>query len=513
MRASTLARLTTVGGRTDALRIGMTAAGSALATVTLLAAATVAAVPDPTDPGNGFDPVNEQYGNPLIAEPGLRPGVVVALLVVAVPVLALAGQCVRFGSPARDRRLAALRLAGATPGQAVVVATAETAAAALLGSLVGYGAFLLGRLLLDRPGPSGKLPLPTDVLPSAAITAGILLAVPLLAGLLAAFLLRRVIVTPLGVVRRTRARAPRPWPGVLLVIGGFGPFVSPHLARPIGALPEVVSLTLLYAFLLLPVVGVVVGAGSISYICGRILVRVGRRPAMLLAGRQLMAAPWTGSRNLAALLAGLVVGAGALCVRTLLTTQVDATIAARRLVAGVIWYSDNDHAFVLRTLELVTWALALAVLTSVAGVMVALAEGIVARRRGYAALVATGVPRRTLGEAIAWQAMTPLIPAGLVALIVGSQLARTAGGMDTRVQGGGDEIGCYTAMEQCTAATAQDSTVWTNIAVPQVSLAVPVPVEALALLGVSTVVAMLAAAGVGLLFLRSSTDLALLRVV
>ncbi len=512
MRASTLARLTTVGGRTDALRIGMTAASSALAAVTLLAAATVAAVPDPTDPGNGFDPVNEQYGNPLIAEPGLRPGVVVALLVVALPVLALAGQCVRFGSPARDRRLAALRLAGATPGQAVVVAAGETAAAALLGSLFGYGAFLLGRLLLDRPGGNGKLPLPTDVLPSAAATAGILLAVPLLAGLLAAVLLRRVIVTPLGVVRRTRTRAPRPWLGVLLVVGGFGPFVSPRLLQPIGALPEVVSLILLYAFLLLPVVGVVVGAGSMSYTCGRILVRIGRRPAMLLAGRQLMAAPWTGSRNMAALLAGLVVGAGALCVRALLTTRIDATLAARRLVPGVIWYLDNDHAFVLRTLELVTWALALAVLVSVAGVMVALAEGIVARRRGYAALVATGVPRRTLGEAVAWQTMMPLIPAGLAALSVGCQLTRTAGSMDTLVQGGGDETGCYTAMAQCTASTAQDSTVWTNIAVPKVTLAVPVPLESLALLGVSTVAAMVAVVGVSLLFLRMSTDLEELRV-
>jgi hypothetical protein len=84
--------------------------------------------------------------------------------------------------------------------------------------------------------------------------------------------------------------------------------------------------------------------------------------------------------------------------------------------------------------------------------------------------------------------------------------------MDTLVQGGGDEIGCYTAMGQCTASTAQDSTVWTNIAVPQVTLAVPVPLEGLALLGVSTVAAMVAVVGVSLLFLRMSTDLEELRV-
>ena len=90
------------------------------------------------------------YSADVVAQPGLRPGVVATLLLVALPILALAGQSIRFGSPARDRRLAAIRLAGATPRQAVLIAAGETAASALLGSLAGLGAYFLLRVALDR---------------------------------------------------------------------------------------------------------------------------------------------------------------------------------------------------------------------------------------------------------------------------------------------------------------------------------------------------------------------------
>src|SRR5918994_2030529 len=50
-----------------------------------------------------------------IQERELRIGVITAALLLTVPVLALALQALRMGSAERDRRAAALRLAGLTP--------------------------------------------------------------------------------------------------------------------------------------------------------------------------------------------------------------------------------------------------------------------------------------------------------------------------------------------------------------------------------------------------------------
>ena len=109
---------------------------------------------------------------------------IAALLLLALPVLALAGQCIRLGAPARDRRLAAIRLAGATPRQAVLIAVAETVAAGLLGSVrrlrrlpAAAGAAATGRNAEGESGAADRRP---------AVTGGaswsIILLVPVLAG-------------------------------------------------------------------------------------------------------------------------------------------------------------------------------------------------------------------------------------------------------------------------------------------------------------------------------------------
>jgi hypothetical protein len=506
VRPSTLARLAVTGGRTDTLRMTFTAVSSALAALVLLCAAAVAAVPELGAADQGSDAFNQQYASPLLDEPGLRPGVVATLLLLAVPVLFLAGQSIRFGSPARDRRLAAMRLAGATPGQAVAVAAAETAAAALLGSIVGTGAYLLLRPLLDRRNADGQLWLPTDVLPSVLAFGLVLLLVPVLAGLIGAFLLRRVIITPLGVVRRTRSKPPRLWPGVLIIFGVFAPFVI----RPLGNFLSHTSarlgadLTVVIGFVvvLLAVVGVIVGTGWISYTSGRLLHRFGRRPAILLAGRQLMADPWNGSRTLSALLAALVVGAGVLGYRAYMATGFAASAAANRLVPESAGYAEDDD-FYLNSVDLVRLAVVAGLVVAAAGIMVALAEGIVSRRRAYAGLVATGVPRGVLGESLAWQTLAPVVPAILVALTVGLSLLR---GMGTEVTAGAGGT-CQGTEAQCADL---NSPYWHNS--DGVTLHVPVPIGDLLVLGGGAFLLMMLVVGMGLVFLRRSTDLDELRI-
>jgi hypothetical protein len=91
---------------------------------------------------------------------------------------------------------------------------------------------------------------------------------------------------------------------------------------------------------------------------------------------------------------------------------------------------------------------------------------------------------------IAWQTLAPLIPATLIALVVGIGLARAPGSTATSQSSYCSNSGCRDV---------------------EVTLAVPIPFAQLALLGGVALVMMLVVMGVGLLFLRMSTDLDELR--
>ncbi|MER7888812.1 FtsX-like permease family protein [Micromonospora sp. NPDC094482] len=505
MRPAALLRLALAGTRTDSVRVLLTALSAALATLAALAALTVLAIPKPA--GDAWAQ-SEQYRNALLREPGLRGGTAFALLLLCVPVLALAGQCARLGAPARDRRLAALRLAGATPGQVTRLAMLETGVASLLGTLAALAGYLGGRELFDRPDARGQLALPTDVLPSPWSMAAVVLGLPLVAALATAVMLRRVTTSPLGVTRKAnRERGPRPWAGVLIGIGVLAFAVGGSIIRydrspdgpPVGTL-----LALLAGGGLTAMIGVVTGTGWISHTTGRLLRRHARRPAALLAAGRLTADPWAGSRTFAALLAALIFGAGAAALRANFALQDQLTREQNRLV-GV---DEGSDPFYLATMDLVDLAVAVAVAIAATGLLVAVVEGIVARRRAYAALVATGVPRGTLARSIAWQSLLPAIPSILLALAVGTFLSR---GLFGEVNQSG------TAHEVCDASAALCGDPATRpqytriVTSPGVSRAPEVPWEQLALLGAGALAAVLVTVGVGLLFLRASTAVEELR--
>lgn len=507
MKPSTLLRLAYAGTRTDRLRAFLTALSAALAAVALLAAATVAAIRG----GRPDDGWSVQYTNPLLVEPGLRPGVVTALVLLALPALALAGQCIRLGAPARDRRLAAIRLAGATPRQAVWIAAVDTGLAALAGTVAGLAVFLALHAALDRRDALARLPLPTDVLPGPAAIAAVVLAVPLVAALVGAVLLRRVIITPLGVVRRIRDRAPRAWTGVPIVLGILIVAAIPvYRDDPPFSVPRAAGYALGILGVLLVVLGIIFGTGWISWTAGRLLVRYGRRPAALLAGRRLMADPWSGSRTLAALLAAVVFGAVALGFRQEFVISAAAHDEVNRLTGetdgGGIGFGA-EPSFYLNAYFLVNVAIGIGLALAAAGVLVAMTESIVARRRTNAALVATGAPRRTLAGALAWQTLTPFVPAVLVALAVGTSLPRTL--MGTEITAGSGRSGsCAGTLEQC---ADENSPFWTWTESPEVTRHIPVPLPELSLLGGGTLALMLLALVAGLVLLRSATDLEELR--
>lgn len=481
MRPTTLLRLALAGSRTDMLRVTLTALSAALAALAVFAAATVLSIAGGIG-SNGASALADQYRSNLLAEPGLRPGVALGLILLTIPVLALAAQCGRLGAPARDRRLAAIRLAGATPRQTVALVATETGVACGLGVAVGLAAYLAGREVLHRPDAAGRLALPTDVLPPTWALAVITLGLPLVGTAVAAILLRRVTVTPFGVVRRLRGTAPKPWPGLLILAGVAVFTVSEPLGSAIEGVPNLASAALLFLGGLSAFVGVVLGTGWISHTAGRLLHRLARGPAALLAARRLLADPWSGSRTFAALLACVMFGAGAIEVRAWLA----AHFAAEQEI-GV----ERDTAFYFDSIDLVDAAVMVATAIAAAGLLVAVSESIVSRRRTYASLVATGVPRATLARSILGQSLTPVVPAVLIALGVGVSLPR---GLATSDEAAGSST-------RCTPAGCVEAEVGT----------IPIPFADLALVGAGAIGVVLVSVGVSLLFLRSSTAIEELR--
>ncbi|GGM30655.1 FtsX-like permease family protein [Dactylosporangium sucinum] len=201
--------------------------------------------------------------------------VVVIFVVLLMPVAMFVAAATRFGGEQRDRRLAAVRLAGADSGMARRIAAGEAVVSAAGGVLLGAVFFLLGRQLIERFEVARLSVFATDVRPSPGLALLIVVAVPLAALAMTLLAMRRVVVEPLGVVRRATARTkPRLWWRVLLPVGGLAllyPLIGTRGAEfnPWQAVGGVVLL-LLGVATLLPwmfdrLVGPLAGAGTLAW--------------------------------------------------------------------------------------------------------------------------------------------------------------------------------------------------------------------------------------------------------
>ena len=134
-----------------------------------------------------------------------------ACMLLIVPFVALAGSAARLAASRRDARLAALRLAGATTAQVTKLTALDAASQALLGSLIGilgYVAVMPLIMLLNFQNRRFTFEeLWVGSLALIAVIAGV--AVLALASSL--ITLRRVAITPLGVMQRTSPPLPTKW--------------------------------------------------------------------------------------------------------------------------------------------------------------------------------------------------------------------------------------------------------------------------------------------------------------
>lgn len=477
MSPATTARLALAGSRTDLLRIALTGLTTALAVFVCLVVAAVVAIPDP--PGDAHQ--NGRYQLTLLDEPGLRPGVVFILLLLLIPMLVLAGQSARLGAPARDRRLAAIRMAGATPGQAVLIAAAETVVASAVGSLVGLSAFLIARGVLDRPDQAGKLLLPTEVLPGVGILAAICLVIPAAAGLMAMLMLRAVAFTPFGVIRRVRTRGPRPWGAVVLLAGMGLAVLTATLLHSTRRVPDSLVEVLMLGTIALTVVGLLLNAASLAHLAGRLLHRFARGPAALLAASRLTSDPWSGSRTFGILMTTVFFASGLAAYRERMAADFRVSHAALEyeirqsaaLSGGQV--AAADDSFYFNTLDALNGILLVATILAAGGMIIAVVEGVLSRRRSYTTQIAAGVPRGVLTRAILWQVGAPLVPAIAIATAFGVLLVRQLG----------------------TEVTAGDGSVFTE--------SVVLPWARIGLVAAVGIAVAMAVAAVGALTLRTAT--------
>ncbi|TPQ15839.1 FtsX-like permease family protein [Streptomyces sporangiiformans] len=386
--------LTRGSDRREWWRVMLTAVGAALATGFGFAAIAVASV---------RGQVSTPYLHGLLNQPGQRAGVVVALLLLWVPVLGFLGQCARIGAVHRDRRLAGLRLAGATPKQVRRIASLESGLACLLGSAV---AAVFSALLLvsawQRP--------PLLVWGGFAVVA---LTVPLLAVLVSVVALRRVVASPLGWVRRVR-----PGHGRAATLALVVPAVLVGLAALLIVMrntgPGATAFPLLvFSAVVLTGAGSVAVAGITARTIGRRLAARTENPAVLLAAERLQADPWATARTNAAVLLVAVVGVGFMGVRQIF---LDGVHHPREGLP----HSPEDVAFYTTGVNLAGAAVLVALMISLGGLAVGTAESLATRRRGLAAQAAAGVPQEVLGRALLLETALPLAPAMVLAGIGGT---------------------------------------------------------------------------------------------
>ena len=237
--------------------------------------------------------------NPFTAQD--QSGMLLGAGLLVVPVIVLATAAGRLGAARREQRLAALRLAGATPRQILTMTGAETAAVGAAGATAGalvYGALLpaLARLPYGiGTWFTGDLWVGVPVL--LAVVAG----VALLTALSAVSALREVVRSPLGVAQQSDPRRTR-MIRLVLFLGLLLYVVT--TARSSGLkTPQVVALlTLFYGAFW------IVGPWAVDRL-GRIMGRFARRPATLLAARRLSDDPRGAWRTVSGLvLAGFVAG-------------------------------------------------------------------------------------------------------------------------------------------------------------------------------------------------------------
>ncbi|TDC60642.1 FtsX-like permease family protein [Actinomadura sp. GC306] len=380
--AAMLARGTS---RAERRRRRLLVAGAALATFLLLGAVNLLLIRGTT----------QTRWAGLVAEEGLRPGTALALALLVVPVLALLHQFGRVAQATQERRLAALRLAGATPRDVRLLGVVEAVRVGTVGALIGTVGYVAGQqaamaaLGVRDTARYAISPWPVPL---------VLLVVVAAAALVGLRVSRHVVVSPLSVARRASRPAPSRYSVLPLALGLPVLVAAGFLGDGWRMWPFALGAVLVIA-------GIAAGAARVILESARLAGRWARTPETLLAARALEADPRAGGRTMA----------------------VVALVAAFGTATGVITWdvvranSDTDQFWVV-SLGLTYGALLFALLVAVTALVVHRAEGLLEGGRSLAALAAAGAPAASLRRSALRQtliAATPICGIGALAALLG----------------------------------------------------------------------------------------------
>lgn len=343
---------------------------------------------------------------PYLTDGGLRPGVVIGALLLTVPVLALAVQALRVGSVARDRRMASLRLAGATPRDVRAIAAVEAGGAAVAGALLAGPAYLLLWLLAGVLPPPRMRMLDTPDGPDLLAWA-LLGSLAAIAGAIAGALVQgRALVEPLGVRRRVRPAAPGRASLVALIAGGAlvptglvaSALLPRHDAGELGLLVMAMAGLLLAAF---------AGGPRLVLGCAHVL---GRRQGAeaLLAARRLRADPRSAGRVAAVLVVcGVALGVQAALVADLLSDS----------------GHGEDSGFFVIGYSMAALAVLAAAAVALLTLLVGAADALLDARRPLATLAAFGVDERAHVRVLALALSATAVPPVALGAFLGGPLS------------------------------------------------------------------------------------------
>lgn len=262
----------------------------------------------------------------------------VGVVVLLVPSLVLVASASRLTAARRERRLAALRLAGATPAQVTAMVAAETGLAAVAGGVIGVAISpVLHSLATWVPWGGGTwfasdftLPWPIVVLVAVAIP--VLVVGAAVAGL------RRVVNTPL---MATGGHTRKPLSKVRLLavpVAGLLFILSLSMAETAGSgalLPILVSLGILMWS------PTVVGPWVTSAL-GGVFTKAWRKPSALLAGRRLRDDPKAAYRASAGVV--LAVFAGSMALTLMPSLESEAGYYSSYKDSVLYLSTDAEHA-------------------------------------------------------------------------------------------------------------------------------------------------------------------------
>ncbi|MEL4505935.1 ABC transporter permease [Luteococcus sp. H138] len=322
---------------------------------------------------------------------------IIALILLVIPLMTLAGAAARLSARRRDTRLSSLRLLGATSSTLRMLTLAETGAMALagaLGGVVGYVVLMPVFGLLHFNGDAigaGRMWL--GVLP---VLAGVL-AIVALALVSSVIGLRKVEISPLGVRTRQQAPLTSRWRAVVAVLGIL---VASVLGKLLGAQADMLVMgVMMVAMFALPMLAVNLAGPWVVSLVARADLRRARSASQLLAARSILEDPKQVWRQI-----------GALGLTSFVAVFMGVAMS---LTSQPTTGSDQLMSRDIRTGVLLT--LAITFITVACSVGINQTAAVLDRRELYVGLDMLGMPASLIDEARRRAVLRPILAVVLLA--------------------------------------------------------------------------------------------------